>query len=187
MNILPEFLNFSKYFGKKEITIEPTALIVENVAPLAQLFTSTYYSEFPISETKKTEALFGLTTSNNELIIIAKGNCYAGTDLSKFSKDDVQIIDSATCSIKLPASEFLDVVMNPTDFEIYKEDGEWSAEEVKKLKEKAKYLIQEKAIKEDVLKKADLRSIQLFTDLIKSLGYKNVIVEIKNNVKTINT
>ena len=187
LNILPDFFNFSKLFGKKEISIEPSAVIVENVSPLAQLFTSTYYSEFPISEVKKTDAFFGLSKSNNELILIAKGNCYAGTDLSKFSKDDVQIIDSITCSIKLPRAEFLDVVMNPTDFEIYKEDGEWSAEEVKKLKEKAKDLIQEKAIKENVLKKADERSIQLFTDLLKSLGYKNVTVEIKNNLKSINS
>jgi hypothetical protein len=187
LNILPDFFNFSKLFGKKEISIEPSAVIVENVSPLAQLFTSTYYSEFPISEVKKTDAFFGLSKSNNELILIAKGNCYAGTDLSKFSKDDVQIIDSITCSIKLPGAEFLDVVMNPTDFEIYKEDGEWSAEEVKKLKEKAKDLIQEKAIKENVLKKADERSIQLFTDLLKSLGYKNVTVEIKNNLKSINS
>ena len=66
LNILPDFFNFSKLFGKKEISIEPSAVIVENVSPLAQLFTSTYYSEFPISEVKKTDAFFGLSKSNNE-------------------------------------------------------------------------------------------------------------------------
>jgi hypothetical protein len=187
LNILPNFLDISKYFIPKETSIEPSALIIENVTPLAQLFSSTYYSEFPITEIKKTDAFFGLTKTDNELILIAKGNCYAGTDLSKLSKDDIQITDSVSCTISLPSAEFLDVVMNPTDFEIYKEDGEWSSEEVKKLKEKAKDEIKEMAIKDEVLKKADERSIQMFTDLLKSLGYKNVIVAIKSRVNSINS
>ena len=34
MNILPDFFKLGKFFGPKEISIEPSALIIENVTPL---------------------------------------------------------------------------------------------------------------------------------------------------------
>lgn len=36
------------------------------------------------------------------------------------------------------------------------------------------------AIKSDVIKKANERSKQMFSDFLASLGYKNVIIEFKN-------
>ncbi len=178
--LLPDFLDFGNKFKTKELSIEPTALIVENVKSIAQLFTSNYYSEYPIIETKKTDAFFGITKDVNELIIIAKGTCYAGTDLSKLVENDIQIKDSSTCIVKIPNAEIIDIVMNPSDFDIYSEVGTWTPEEVKKAKENAKDKLKEMAIKSDVLKKANDRSKQMFTDFLASLGYKNVIVELKN-------
>lgn len=179
-DFLPNFFDFGKKFEHKELSIEPTALIIESVTPLAQLFTSTYYSEFPFTETKQTDSYFGLTKKKHEIIIIAKGTCYAGTDLSKLSKNDIQIADSVTCLVNLPKAEIIDIVMNPSDFDIYIEEGDWAANEVLKVKEKAKNKLKELAEKTDVLQKANARSIQMFTDFAKSMGYKNVTVKIKN-------
>jgi hypothetical protein len=121
-----------------------------------------------------------LTKKKHEIIIIAKGTCYAGTDLSKLSKNDIQIADSVTCLVNLPKAEIIDIVMNPSDFDIYIEDGDWEANEVLKVKEKAKNKLKELAEKTDVLQKANARSVQMFTDFAKSMGYKNVTVKIKN-------
>jgi hypothetical protein len=120
-----------------------------------------------------------LSKKEAKLIIIAKGTCYAGTDLAKLSKEDIEIKDSATCTIKLPKATVLDCVINPQDFSIYSETGNWAALEVQKLKDKAKIKITDLAIKSEILKKSNDRSVQLFKDFAKSMGYKNVTVELK--------
>jgi hypothetical protein len=179
LNIVPSLENFSKKAERKELTIDPSAVLLDNVSSLSQLFTSNYYAELPVQEIKKEAAYFGLSKKEAKLIIIAKGTCYAGTDLAKLSKKDIEIIDSITCNIQLPKATIIDVVINPQDFSIYSETGSWSAVEVQKLKNKAKIKITDLAIKSEILKKSNDRSIQLFTDFAKSIGYKNVTVKLK--------
>lgn len=179
LNLVPSFGDFSKKVERKELTIDQSAVLLDNISSLSQLFTSNYYAELPVEEIKKEDAYFGLTKTESKLIIIAKGTCYAGTDLAKLSKEDIEIKDSVTCSIKLPKATVLDVVINPQDFSIYSETGNWSALEVQKLKDKAKIKITDLAIKSEILKKSNDRSIQLFKDFAKSMGYKNATVKLK--------
>jgi len=178
--LLPDYLNVMKKFERKELSIEPTSVILDNVTSLAQLFTSTYYSEMPITEKKQTETMMGLIKKDHMLTIIAKGTCFAGTDLSKLTKDDIIFRGKDSCVIQLPKAEIIDIVMNPSDFDIYTEEGEWSPQEVLAVKEKGKNQLKDLAIKSDILQKANDRSVQMFTDFIKTLGYKSVEVKIKN-------
>lgn len=179
LKIVPSLGDFSKKVERKDLTIDPSSVMLENISSLSQLFTSNYYAELPVEEIKKEEAYFGLSKTESKLIIIAKGTCYAGTDLAKLSKEDIEIKDSVTCNIKLPKATILDVVINPQDFSIYSETGNWSPLEVQKLKDKAKIKITNLALKSDILKKSNNRSIQLFTDFAKSIGFIKVTVTIK--------
>jgi hypothetical protein len=179
LNLVPSFGDFSKKVERKELTIDQSAVLLDNVSSLSQLFTSNYYAEIPVQEIKKEDAYFGLSKKEAKLIIIAKGTCYAGTDLTKLSKEDIAIKDSVTCYIQLPKATILDVVINPQDFSIYSETGNWTALEVQKLKNKAKIKLTDLAVKSEILKKSNDRSIQLFTDFAKSIGYKNVTVKLK--------
>jgi hypothetical protein len=179
LNLVPSFGDFSKKVERKELTIDQSAVLLDNVSALSQLFTSTYYAELPVQEIKKEDAYFGLSKKEAKLIIIAKGTCYAGTDLTKLSKEDIAIKDAVTCNIQLPKATILDVVINPQDFSIYSETGNWTALEVQKLKAKAKIKLTDLAVKSEILKKSNDRSIQLFTDFAKSIGYKNVTVQLK--------
>ncbi len=179
LNLVPSLGNFSEKVERKELSIDQSAVLLDNVSSLSQLFTSNYYAELPVQEIKKEDAYFGLSKKEAKLIIIAKGTCYAGTDLAKLSKEDIVIKDSVTCNIQLPKATILDVVINPQDFSIYSETGNWSALEVQKLKDKAKIKITDLAVKSEILKKSNDRSIQLFTDFAKSIGYKNVTVKLK--------
>jgi len=179
LNLVPTFGDFSKKVERKELTIDQSAVLLDNVSALSQLFTSTYYAELPVQEIKKEDAYFGLSKKEAKLIIIAKGTCYAGTDLTKLSKEDIAIKDAVTCNIQLPNATILDVVINPQDFSIYSETGNWTALEVQKLKAKAKIKLTDLAVKSEILKKSNDRSIQLFTDFAKSIGYKNVTVQLK--------
>jgi hypothetical protein len=179
LNLVPSLGDFGKKAERKELTIDQSAVLLDNVSSLSQLFTSTYYAELPVQEIKKEDAYFGLSKKEAKLIVIAKGTCYAGTDLAKLLKEDIEIIDSVTCNIKLPKATVLDVVINPEDFSIYSETGYWSTLEVQKLKEKAKSKITDLAVKSGILKKSNDRSIQLFKDFAKSVGYKNVTVKLR--------
>jgi hypothetical protein len=179
LNLLPSLLDFGKKVERKELAIEPSAVLLDNLSSVSQLFTSYYYAELPVQEIKKEDAYFGLSKKESKLIIIAKGTCYAGTDLVKLCKEDIEIIDSVTCNIKLPKATVLDVVINPEDFSIYSETGYWSTLEVQKLKEKAKSKITDLAVKSGILNKSNDRSIQLFKDFAKSVGYKNVTVKLR--------
>ncbi len=168
-----------KALERKELALEPTALILDNVNSIAQLFTATYYAEIPHTETKKTKKFFGLSETVHSVMIIGKGTCYAGTDLAKLSKEDIQIKDSSVCEISIPSAKIIDIVMNPSDFDIYSEEGDWSPDEIKIVKSKTKEELKQMAVKSDIIKKANERSIQLFTDFLKSMGYKKVEVKLK--------
>ena len=56
--LLPDYLNVMKKFERKALSIDPTAVVLDNVTSLAQLFTSTYYSEMPITEKNKPKLLW---------------------------------------------------------------------------------------------------------------------------------
>lgn len=177
--IFKSISDFKNIFERKELSIEHTTLILEKVKPIAQLFTTTYYTEFPCIETKETDAYFGLTTEKKEIVLIAKGYCFAGTDLKKFTKDDFIFNDSFSCTVNLPNSEILDIVMNPTDFITFSEKGAWTEIEIKEVKNKARVKLKECALNDSILEKANVRSIKQLTAFLYSLGYKNVDIKIK--------
>lgn len=160
----------------KEIQIAETPLILENVKEMAELFSAAYYSEIVLDTTRTDKGY--IYDTKNQIIIIAGGISHAGTDLSKLNNGNIQITDSS-CSVILPNAEIIRTTANPSDFLIFKEEGKWDPKEVQKLKVVCQEKLQENAIKSDLISKANKRSIGLFTDLLKGLGFKKVSVEIK--------
>ena len=74
----------------------------------------------------------------------------------------------------LPQAKILDVIINPSDFEIYEEDGEWTHEEVVALESKATKQLEQDALEYGILDKATSTGKQKLTSLFKSFGY-NVV------------
>lgn len=174
-NLLPGYLDLFKKNGPK---MANTALIVEDVKECAKLFSQTFFDEIIFKRIHKSKSMFG---SDDELIFIAKGKCYAGTDLSKMSKDDIRLIDSVTCEVTLPQSEILETIVNPTDFFIYKEEGYW-AENYKAtqvVKNEAVIRLKRLAQNSEILVKANTKAKKIMTDFMKSIGFTNVKIEFK--------
>lgn len=113
-----------------------------------------------------------------KIVLIASGNCYAGTNLDK-----MKIISSIKDSIKLtiPNAQILNTVVNPSDFTIFYDDGNWSKEEVVSLKQRAREKINSFALNNKIIQKANDKTTKLLTSFLQSVGYKSVQIEFEDN------
>lgn len=189
--------NFS--FGLKLID---TPTIVKEIKKISELTTMTYVEDAVINDTiVKKRKVSRLSLSKNILkgeltedvivtdrihfVEIATGTIRAGFDLSKIQDSDVSISDT-TLMVLLPKVEILDVIMNPSDIKPFydEEDGEWSEEEIHdaraKLQTKALEKIEQRAIQNGILDKAEQSGVSKITSMLKSIGFKNVVVSVKN-------
>ena len=112
--------------------------------------------------------------------IIGHGNCYAGSDLSTLTKEDITINDTS-CTIRIEEAKIINTVINPADFIIFIDEGDWTPEEVQGLKKLAVEKVKASAIKNGILEKANRRTEKLISDFIKSIGFKEVKVVLIQN------
>ena len=102
----------------------------------------------------------------------------AGFDLSKLTEGDL-VAHSDTLAINLPAPELFDVIINPSDYEVFVEKGKWSHEEIQAFQVQAKEQLRTHALQEDIIGKAKTEGKERLTNLFKTFGYKVVEVSIK--------
>ena len=176
---------FFVYDAQKKPTIADTKNVVEHVREISEFTTACYYEEFVVHETKMVakEGLFGFhkeqpDSAQNELVLLLKGIARAGFDLSKLSVGDL-VAKSDTLSINLPAPELFDVIINPSDYEVFVEKGKWSHEEIQSFQVQAKEQLRAHAMEEDIIGKARTEGKERLANLFKTFGYKVVEVSIK--------
>ncbi len=181
---------------EKQLTIDQTANVVAEIKKISEFTSACFYEEIVLkdakaSETTKGKAVNAVTglfqkdkskaVAKDELIIVANGKVRAGFNLSKLTDEDVIVKDSVL-TVYLPKAEIFDVIVNPSDFDIYIEEGKWSHDQVVTVENKAKAKIEADAKKENILKKATDSGVKKLTELFRSFGYKDVVVNIKENV-----
>jgi len=180
------------FFKSKSIELKDTALIIEESKKISELFSTKYYSEIIIDSTKKvvekktdiTRSILNLAnvkytdSITSKIVIIAKGNCYAGNNLESIQSS--YNTNTETLEIIIDKSKIFNTITNPSDFKIYFDDGHWNDSEVKLLKSKAKKQIIKLAYENDILDKANMRTENLLTSFLKSAGYKNVIIKFRD-------
>lgn len=166
-------------FKEKEIVIEETSIQVDDIKAVAKLFTQQYVNEIVIRKKHVEKGFF--SDSEDKLVMIAKGTCYAGTDLSSMNQEDIKIIDSVSCEITIPKAVILESTINPSGFRIFISEGYWEKnfKAVQKAKKDAVKQLESLAKKANILKKADEKSISVMKNFMKSVGFKNVNVIIK--------
>ena len=167
-------------FKRNELRIEKTNILVDDIKIISQLFTSSYYTEIVVDSTKRTPGYFSKNVY--EIVIIARGTSYVGTDLSELDSSNIKVtkIDNKIeCQIEIPPAKIFNTVVNPSGFTIFNDDGGFTTEEVQSLKNKAVQKIEQSAIHNDILEKANKRSIKLFEDLLLGMGFSKVTIYIK--------
>ena len=167
------------------LKIDETANVVTEIRKIAQFTSACYYEDIILKETKANESLGGKVVNTfskkdkpileDEIVIVASGNVRAGFDLSKLSEKDIVIHDSIL-EVTLPKAKIFEVIVNPSDFDIYIEDGTWSHEQVTKVENKAMNKIRKDAINDGLLDKATELGVAKLTELFKTFGYKEVVI-----------
>ena len=172
-------------FGDRSLKIADTKNVVEHVREISEFTTASYYEEFVVQESKivAKESLFGfkkdqVDSVQNEIVIILKGKVRAGFDLSKMTEADL-CAKSDTLLVQLPAPELFDVIINPSDYEIFIEEGKWSHDEIQAFQVQSKEQLRTHALQENIIGKAKIEGKERLTNLFKTFGYKVVEVSIK--------
>lgn len=165
---------FGLSFGG-ELKIDNTANVVEKIKEISEFTTACYYEEAVLKDSKveKHEGGFlGLvdTETSREIVIIAKGKVRAGFDLSKVTEDKM-IIKSDTICITLPEPQIFDVIINPSDYEMYVEEGKWSHEEVTALQTNYRTQLLAKANDAGILNKAKEAGKKRLESLFMTFGF----------------
>lgn len=176
--------NFAFWNG--ELEIDKTANVVDKIKKISEFTTICYYEEVVLKSDRVTDANNVVTNFLNiepdsiqeEIVIIAKGKVRAGFDFTKIMNEDI-VIKSDTIAIKLPSPEIFEVIANPSDYEIFVEEGKWSHEDISLLQINHRNQLFESAINANVLQKAASVGRSKVSDLFKTFGFDVVEIEIK--------
>lgn len=181
--------SFTGIFKPKPVVIEETPILIKQINELAQLCTITMFDEVvadsvEIRKKSPTESLlpdfsgFGnLPVTGRRVVIIAKGKIIAGTDLKKLRVQDIYM-QGDSVSIVIPKAEILDAVINPSGIETFSETGQWSDAAITAVKIKARNKMISRALQQQILSKADERTVMLMENFLRGVGFKKVMVKV---------
>ena len=170
------------------LKIDETANVVTEIKKIAQFTSACYYEDLILKDSKANETLGGKVLNTfskkdnplleDQIVIVASGNVRAGFDLSKLTEQDVQVQDSVL-TVRIPKAEIFEVIVNPSGFDIYIEEGSWSHEQVTNVENKAMKRLREDAIRDDLLEKATDLGVAKLQELFKTFGFREVVVTVK--------
>ena len=164
---------------KRPLTIDDTPVIVSKIRSLGELTTACYYDEMVLSQNKpnafSSSALGSLAEGlgkdvDDHLVIIAKGTVRAGLDLMEMTEEDIRFVGD-TAYIRLPAPQYLDVIVNPSDFEVFAETGKWTHEEITGLQETARTRLLMGADHYGLKSRAYAGAMDAVTELLAAAGF----------------
>ena len=180
-------------FGKKdELSIDKTANVVTEIKKISEFTSACFYEEIILQETKassvvdnsagrKVASWLGKDSKelmSDQLVIVANGTVRAGFRLDQLDENKITIT-ADTLSLVLPKAEIFDVIVNPSDFDIYIEDGTWDHEKVVEVENRAIDQVKSDAIKEGILEKATETGIKRLTEMFKAFGFSEVMITVE--------
>lgn len=171
---------FDNLLGKG-MQYEKTANVITEIRNISEFTSACYCEELVMTEVKDSEnttnkfvKMLGRgAVSKDEICLIMDGKVRAGFDLSKVT-DNAIAISGDTLTMTLPKPEIFDVIVNPSNCEVYVEEGKWSHEQVTAIQASARVRIQDDAIGYGILEQADKIGRERLADLFKTFGF-NVV------------
>lgn len=158
-----------------ELRIEDTDNVVTEIRKIAEFTSACYYEEMVLHYSKESTKL--LSNKKDEIVILAKGKVRAGFDLSKLRDEDIAVAKD-TLTIVLPKAQVLDVIVNPSNIEVFDEQGNWSHAQVSKVERAARQKLRKDATEYGLLDKATTIGIEKLTGLFQSFGFKVVNISV---------
>ena len=197
--------SFAKYtgllplkMGKKAIIIDNTPVTVEQIKDIGELVTASYYDEMVVivrknavkdARGKVTYTVERVTEdqakNTTNLVTVQKAHARIGVNLANLNKYDFKVSkDGKKVDILLPDPECLDFIMNPSDIEIFAENGEWVFDDLKKAVAPAREEMEANMRNDGSLtEKAREGARDVVSQLLKAAGYEEVNVTFVTNKK----
>lgn len=181
-------------FRPKPVVVDQTPLLVTGIRNIAQLMTVQAYNEVVVDSTRypfgipprvfnaipgKPLGLFGAS----QLVLIVRGTVIAGVDLKGFDQNNVRV-QGDSLFVQLPRAQVLDIITNPSEVEIFIEEGRWDEAAATALKLKARDKLMQQALAQGALQQADSKARQLVYELLKNTGYKWITVTSTIQIQT---
>ena len=168
---------------EERLQIERTELLLDQVRRIGELSSAGFYEELVLTdrdesvlaELKRATGLNRLT-GNDDFVIICKGRVRAGFDLTKVQETDF-ITSGDTLRLTLPPVEILDVVINPTDYELFA--GHRSHEETIGIVLLAKQRLRSDAVRSGILDQAERSAAGTLRRFFSAMGYREVVVSFR--------
>lgn len=183
--------------AKKALTIENTPITVDHVKAIGELVTASYYDETvvimkQVPEVIKKGSSKGKDTTvvriqripesksngSKEMVIVQKAHARIGIDLTCLSQEDVRTDKTGKAvEVRLPDVTCLDFIMNPSDTEVFLENGDWDLDDLKLSLLPLQDEIQAKMNADQTLiGKARKGAQEVVTQLLQAAGYETVTV-----------
>lgn len=145
------------------------SMIISESRKIAELTTDEYIEDM---------ILFDTEYSNYRLdtvaVVIARGKVRAGFDISGMRSEDIRIAGDSIF-VRVPEPRILDVIINPSDVNIFYSAKDWnSANRLNLLLVKGKAKVTRSAIQSGILDKANDNGVRLLESMLRSSGYDHI-------------
>jgi hypothetical protein len=187
LNLIPSIGNL---FRPKEVVIDQTPVVIQQIRPLAQLVTVTAYTEVAADSTKKTTVgerlgeLFNPFTmevhATRRLIVVGNAVVHAGVDLKKLTAQQLYV-GGDSVHLQLPPAEILDVIVNPSGTDIFLEEGKWDNLAVVTLKNAIRQKAVDEVKRRGILLQAEERARDVLRNFFVAAGFRKVVI-VKNRL-----
>lgn len=188
---------FRQHFAPRdrELRIDSSVILVQEINKIAQLFTARYYDEVALDTFKlqdkgtlsrvweglKSPSPMGRRGPENsfrrvDLVVVARGTIMAGYDFSQLEPSHL-LIEGKSITLSLPPPQILEVIINPSDYDIFIEEGNWSLEEAVSLKQRAAGIMRQRAIERGIFEQSHQSAINILQSFLMNLGFEQVTIQ----------
>lgn len=165
--------------------VRPTPNLLLAVRDLARLESTSFHMERVIDLSEKQTQLFGLFESEDAILLVAVADVSAGIDLDKLQASDI-VVDSEkkTARITLPAPEIFHTALDNEKTYVHTRRTGVLAKRQETLETRARQEAErnlvEAAKEAGILRKASENAKHVVGGLVRSLGYEQVEVSVKD-------
>jgi len=181
--------SFTTLFTAKKVVIENSPVVIKQIQSLALLVTVSMYDEI-VADTSKPDIQhfqlpflpdMSLYKDLNRLVIISKVAVHVGINLQALNAGDVSGTKDSL-HLLLPLAEVLDAIINPSDVEVFIEEGDWNSQAVANLKNKIRSIAIINAQSRGLFAQSQNKAEEIMRDFFIATGYRKVVIDFKRKL-----
>ena len=164
---------------------QPLPDVITEIRELSRLEGVSFHIERVVDLKDQQQALFGLVPVEDAILLIASGDVTAGVDLGELQPDDVVVSpDRRRVTIRLPHSQVFSArldndrtVVHTRKTDLLAKRNEALETDARKAAEKT---LRSAAEEGNILKRADESVARTVRNLVKSLGFDDVVISFRD-------